>query len=305
MGATNRWKPFDQSVTSQVEQANSISYVLQAAGRVDSVALLNVSGAEAIISARVASQALNATTDATGYAIGASSVALAAVGTGAIAVDDVLSFAGQTTLYTATTAIADVATGGTISFTPPLVTAIPAAATAISVNAYGPTTYSLLSSTPVSSFWSWFFEPIVRKSDFVDIDFPPYNNLQITVTINATGDTVKCGAIVVGLSKTLGYTQYGASTGITDYSVKSQDAFGNYNITERAFRKRGSFQILVDRVANDSVQQTLEQYRATPVVYVGSIDYDATIIYGFYRDFTVNISYPSHSVCTIEVEGLT
>lgn len=230
LGMTNRWKVFDTSITSQTEQADSISYVIQTKGRVDSVAVLNVSAAEVVITARESG-------------------------------------------------------GGAIL--------------------YGPTTYSLLSSTPATSFWSWFFDPIERKTDFVDIDFPPYSNLEVTVTLNDTGNTVKCGAIVVGLSKTFGYTLTGASTGITDYSVKSQDDFGNYNVTERAFRKRGSFTIQVDRVANDGVQATLEKYRATPVVYVGATTYGTTIIYGFYRDFTVSIDSISYSICSIEVEGLT
>lgn len=230
LGMTNRWKVFDQSITSQTEQADSISYVIQAKGRIDGVALLNVSAAEVVITARES-------------------------GGGAIV--------------------------------------------------YGPTTYSLLSSLPATSYWSWFFDPIERKRDFVDIDFPPYNNLQLTITLNDTGNTVRCGAIVLGLSKTFGQTLNGASTGITDYSVKSQDDFGNYNVTERAFRKNGSFQIMVDRIASDGVQSTLEQYRATPIVYVGSSAYTPTIIYGFYRDFTVNIAYSTYSICTIDIEGLT
>lgn len=230
LGMTNRWKPFDTSVTSQAERADSMTYVFQTNGRVDSVALLNVSALEVVITARES-------------------------GGGAIV--------------------------------------------------YGPTTYSLRSSLPATSYWSWFFDPIEFKRDFVDIDFPPYLDLQVTIVLNDTGNTVKCGAIVLGLSKTLGTTFTGASTGITDYSVKSQDDFGNYTVLERAFRKRGNFQILVDRVASDGVQQTLEQYRATPIVYVGSSEYSSTIIYGFYRDFSVNIAYSTYSVCSIDVEGLT
>lgn len=230
LGMTNRWRVFDQSITSQTERADSMTYVLQVKGRVDGVALLNVSAAEVVITARESG-------------------------------------------------------GGAIL--------------------YGPTTYSLLSSVPVTSFWSWFFDPIERKKDFVDIDFPPYTDLRLTITLNDTGNTAKCGAVVLGLSKTFGDTLNGASTGITDYSVKSQDDFGNYNVTERAFRKNGNFQIMVDRVASDGVQQSLEQYRATPIVYVGSSAYTSTIIYGFYRDFTVNIAYSTYSICTIDVEGLT
>lgn len=230
MGMTNRWRAFDQSVTSQVEQADSISYVVQTKGRVDGVALLNINAVEAVITGRES-------------------------GGGAIV--------------------------------------------------YGPSTYSLRSSLPATSFWSWFFDPIEFKRDFVDIDFPPYSNLQLTITLNGTGSTVRCGAIVLGLSKTFGITLVGTSTGITDYSVKSQDTFGNYNVTERTFRKIGSFNVMVDRVASDGVQDALEQYRAIPVVYVGSSAYSPTIIYGFYRDFTVSIDAATYSICTIDVEGLT
>lgn len=45
-GATNRWKMFDSSVTSQTSNANSIDVSLDTVGRVDSVALINIDAAE-------------------------------------------------------------------------------------------------------------------------------------------------------------------------------------------------------------------------------------------------------------------
>jgi hypothetical protein len=171
--------------------------------------------------------------------------------------------------------------------------------------AYGPSTYDLHSSLDVSSYWSWFFEPISHLSDFVDMDFPPYANLEVTVTINDPGNTVKCGALVLGLSKFIGDTKAGASVGIDDYSVKTLDDFGNYTITERTFRKRGSFNLHLDRVETEGIIKALEQYRATPVVYVGSDARESTIIYGFYRDFSVVLEQAEWSVCNLELEGLT
>jgi len=76
-------------------------------------------------------------------------------------------------------------------------------------------------------------------------------------------------------------------------------------VTERAFRARGNFQIVVDRTAGDGVQAELARQRATPIVYVVSSEYSSTIIYGFYRDFTVKIEQPTFSICEIEIEGLT
>lgn len=45
LGASNRWKLFDRSVTSQTTNADDIEVVIQTVGRVDSVAILNVNAA--------------------------------------------------------------------------------------------------------------------------------------------------------------------------------------------------------------------------------------------------------------------
>lgn len=230
VGATNRHKCLDGSLTSQTEATDTMTYVVQTTGRADSVYLGNVSATEVVITAREVS-------------------------------------------------------GGTI--------------------VYGPTTYSLLSSIPASSYWDWCFSPIERKADFVDIDFPPYNHLEVTVTLNATGDTVRLGALVVGLSKKLGVTLSGARLGIADYSVKTKDEFGNYTFTERPFAKTGDFSVMVDRVAVDSTMAQLEKYRAEPIVYVATTGYTSTIFYGKYNSFDMTIAYDTYSMCNISVEGLT
>lgn len=75
-----------------------------------------------------------ATTNAAGYAIGATVITLAAAGTGTIVADDVITFAGDTNQYVVKTGDADVSNGGTIEIEAPgLRVAIPAAATAITV----------------------------------------------------------------------------------------------------------------------------------------------------------------------------
>lgn len=80
-----------------------------------------------------AGTASGATTDAAGYAAGVKTVTLASAGSGTILVGDVITFAGQTQTYTVTSGDADVSGGGTISFEPGLVSALSAAAKAITV----------------------------------------------------------------------------------------------------------------------------------------------------------------------------
>ena len=228
VSVTNRWAMFDGSVTSQTSNANSIADVFAASGRIDTVALLNVSASMVRIT-------MTDMTDGVVY----------------------------------------------------------------------DTTTTLISTYGIVDWYAYFFEPIVRITDFAATDLPPYYNASIAVTLADTGNTVLCGACVLGLSKILGGTQYGAKVGIVDYSAKTLDAYGNYSIVKRAFSKRGTFTIWVDSGLVDQVQVLLAQYRSTPIVYIGADVYGATIFYGFYKDFDIDISYPTQAVCSIQIEGLT
>jgi hypothetical protein len=80
-----------------------------------------------------------ATTNATGYDVGAKSITLASAGTGTILAGDIITFAGDTNKYVVATGDTDVAGGGSIVLADNgLRKAIPAAATAITVISAGP-----------------------------------------------------------------------------------------------------------------------------------------------------------------------
>lgn len=165
--------------------------------------------------------------------------------------------------------------------------------------------YSMTSGSGVNNWYSYFYEPIVRKTDLIITDIPLISTPEIRIVADASGSTCSIGVVIAGLSRILGSTSLGAGVGITDYSIKSADDFGNYTITERAFARKGTFQILVDAAASDEVFRILSTYRATPTLYIGSDDYVSTAIYGFFRDFNIELSYPLHHLCSLEIEGLT
>jgi hypothetical protein len=165
-------------------------------------------------------------------------------------------------------------------------------------------TYDL--SQPGSSDWySYFFGPRARLTDFVVTDLPLYAACQITVTLTVPSGTVKCGVLVVGSLSELGETEYDPGIGITDYSRKTVDDFGNTNITERAYAKRMDLKMVLDKNNVDAVVTLLASYRATAVVWIGSGNlYTSLIVYGYFRSFTVDIPYHDLSYCTLEIEGL-
>jgi hypothetical protein len=168
-------------------------------------------------------------------------------------------------------------------------------------------TYVLTSTEGISDWHAWFFEEIERASSLLLTDLPIYNNPTVRVVLTGTGTaTMECGNLVVGQQKDLGRTLHdGAQIGIIDYSRKEADAFGNYTIVERAFSKRGSFKMRIAKAQVDGIHSTLSAYRATPAVYAATTDYGSTLIFGFFRSFDIEIDYPTESLVSIEIEGLT
>lgn len=168
-------------------------------------------------------------------------------------------------------------------------------------------TYDLETSF-VDDWYEYFFEPFVFRDQLVITGLPLYLNAQIKVTINGTG-TVGIGEFLYGILYTLGDygTEQGATIGIIDYSRKDTDPdTGVVTFTERAYSKRMSATFLLDNTGLRNVQRLLADVRATPSVYIGSDDetYEPLVVYGFYRDFSIDIAYPTRSLCRLEIEGL-
>lgn len=166
-----------------------------------------------------------------------------------------------------------------------------------------------VSGANVSSWYEYFFnDPLVERTQIIFYDIPPYVNMHITLEfLNSIGETVSCGIATFGSVFDLGGTQYGANSGLIDYSRKETDEFGNTTFVERAFSKRLSADIYVKNSELNRIQNTLYAVRATPSVWIGSDDplyQEALIIYGYYRDFSTTIAYPNHSMMNLEIEGL-
>ncbi len=227
VGATNRWRMFDDKVGSLTEQAGSIAVELQPGAVINSVALFNLLGRSATVTL----------TDP---------------------VDGIV--------YQRTVSLVDAG---------------------------------------VSDWYEWFFAPIGRQTDFVLLDLPAYGTAVLSVTIDNASDTAAVGHLVMGRQAELGVAVYGSGVGITDYSRKETDAFGNSVVVERSFSKRAEFDVVVETPQIGRVQRLLASLRAQPVVWIGAEGYESTFLFGYYRDFQISISGPSVSDASITVEGLT
>lgn len=164
--------------------------------------------------------------------------------------------------------------------------------------------FLLQDNTLVTDWFAYFFEPIAPKKDLVITDLPNYSNSPITVTLDAGINEAAIGEMVIGSSQNLGLTVYGTSVSIKDYSRKERDAFGNAIIVGRNFSKIVDYEVKVESTRVAGVNNLLSDYRITPIVFIGNENREETIVYGYYRDYNINLSTPSLSDMTIEVEGL-
>jgi hypothetical protein len=167
-----------------------------------------------------------------------------------------------------------------------------------------------LSGANVTSWYDYFFlDPLLKRTQVVFSGLPSYVNSHITIELtNSTGEPVSVGQVVAGDLASLGQTQYGVSAGIVDYSVKETDEFGNTLFVKRAFSKRMQSDFYLNNNQLNRVHAYLASVRATPAVWIGSSDpqfEEALIVYGFYREFSLQIAYPNNSLYNIEIEGLT
>lgn len=163
-----------------------------------------------------------------------------------------------------------------------------------------------LDGTIITDWYAYFFEPYDIRDTVVITDIPPYANCVINVTL--TGDsTVSIGNFIYGNYTDIGSVQYGVGFGIRDYSVKETDDFGNTVFVKRAYSKRMEPSLMLDNTRLNYVARRLNNLRATPTVWVGSDEasYEALVVFGYYRDYDITISYPTSSLIRLSIEGLT
>ena len=166
------------------------------------------------------------------------------------------------------------------------------------------TTYYTAQGTLTGSWDSYLFDYVKAKANFYIAGLPSYANATLTVQFNNTG-TVACGVMSFGRAIVLGDTQLGSHFGIIDYSIKTADASGGYTITQGNYSKKASFNVWVDNGILDTVTQLLTDFRAAPATWIGTSTYQGTFIYGFLRDWSVNLSSPTVSMLDITIEGLS
>ncbi len=125
----------------------------------------------------------------------------------------------------------------------------------------------------------------------------------LSVTIDGSG-TVAVGTMLIGRLVALGVTEASPTAGITDYSRKDVDDFGEVTIVPRAWSKRMEARTLIRADALDAVFDRLASVRARNSLWIGDPDSGALTTYGFVRDFSIEVDDTTAKV-SLSIEGMS
>ena len=157
-----------------------------------------------------------------------------------------------------------------------------------------------------SGWYEYFFAERNQVSDLVFDELLMISGVSIEIAI--MGTACSCSAVTVGSRHDIGQLQFGAQTSIIDYSRKTTTADGQQSLVQGRFSKRISGQLMQDKGQYVAITALLEGVRATACVWVGvptDIGYSPLTVLGFYRDFSISVSYPLHNLCSLEIESVT
>lgn len=163
-----------------------------------------------------------------------------------------------------------------------------------------------LGTISAPDYWEYFFSPFESLEDIIWY-FPVYGSSTIRIRLAEGSGLTECGLVVVGESSDVGLSQFNPTIGILDYSIKSTDSFGNTILSQGNYAKRVDLETDIQNNNVDSVQKKLSSLRGIPALYDcnnTNTEFESLIVYGFYERFDILIPNITFSVCNIRIQGL-
>ena len=170
-------------------------------------------------------------------------------------------------------------------------------------------TVSLVDDTEIIDFLTFFTTDLAQAvhSKFLLDDLLALPGYEVTVTIGNGAGEVSIGEIALGRITRLGRTSPGTSLGLTSFSTKEQDDFGDLYIVPRAKSDPMEFQFTAPVGDLGRVKRFLDGLRDTPAVYIADgplADHDA-FTFGFFQSYDIPLEVAGVSNIVLEIEGLT
>lgn len=165
-------------------------------------------------------------------------------------------------------------------------------------------TYDFREVIPEANWWSYYFAVTSLITDFTVMDLPSYGSATITVTLTGSG-TIGLGTFIMGIQRFIGMgVHYGASLSVQDYSRTEFSEYGDLILQKRNYSQRATFEMTLTAAETDAANRLLTSIRATPVLWVGTEEYETAILFGIFKELSIQFTHPQHNQCSLQLYGL-
>lgn len=164
-------------------------------------------------------------------------------------------------------------------------------------------------ATKATTWYSYFFGQREQVREVLITGLPPIGGCSYEITVGTdAGGPAACAAVNIGNATDIGSAEFGFATSIIDYSRKETSSTGVQSLKQGRYSKRMSGTLRMTRAQYNTVSELLESVRSIPCTWVGvpgKADYAPMTFLGFFRDFQIEVTGPTHHICSLEIEGLT
>jgi hypothetical protein len=166
-----------------------------------------------------------------------------------------------------------------------------------------------LNQRDVFDWFDYFFEPFSLKQNTAVFDIPPYSTGVITVTLTSNTGSCSLGSLVIGNQTNIGNVQYGAQSDVLNFSRIDRAFDGTALLTQRRSIPKTIQRVFSDKSKTNAIRRLRTNLNAVPAVWAGidqtNDDYfEALLILGIYKKFTIDLSYPEHTLIELEIEEI-
>lgn len=162
----------------------------------------------------------------------------------------------------------------------------------------------------VRNGYDYAFKPFSLQPSVVQFDLPPFSGATLTLTLTRSTGTVKIGSILAGTYAYLGQTQTSPVNDALNFSSIDRDIYGTATLVPRRTVPKTTQTLVADKAIVNDLLDIRALLNAVPAVWSGLDDkgadgyFEAVLILGIYKQFSVNLSNAVHAVVTLELEEI-
>lgn len=180
----------------------------------------------------------------------------------------------------------------------------------ISVTAGGNVVYTatqILSTRAITNWYEYFFSEFSYQQALAKFDLPPFANAIVTFTFERANGDVTVGGVLIGTSVFIGVTQHEAESDVENFSRIDRTDFGTAILVPRRSVPRTNQTVWCTKAEVNKVIAVRDALNAVPALWSGIDDaqsgyFEASLILGIYKRFSINMAYPNDALITLELE---